>query len=89
MPTTKKAFVLPLVLIMIVVCSIVGIAAFSLLQSRGAKVQATFARSQAVVAAESGFNWAISKLLQDTIGKRWYPIINNKKTINTQFSVVF
>ena len=68
----KRAFALPLVLVMIVISSIAGISAFSLFLERGNKVKATFARKQAEVAAESGFNWAVSKLLQNTIGKRWY-----------------
>jgi len=68
----KGAFALPLVLVMILICSIVGISAVTLFSERGNKVKSTFARKQAVIAAESGFNWAVSKLLQDTIGKRWY-----------------
>jgi hypothetical protein len=68
----QAGFALPLVLVMIVSCSVVGISAFKLFQDRGSRLQSTFARRQAVIAAESGFNWAISKLLQDTMGKRWY-----------------
>jgi hypothetical protein len=53
----QAGFALPLVLVMIVSCSVVGISAFKLFQDRGSRLQSTFARRQAVIAAESGFNW--------------------------------